>query len=254
MKQLLSIARYTLIENVRNKIFYIIVLFGVIIVGASLLLSNLGSAQATRILLDTGLVSIEFFTLISAIFAAVTLVLEEMESKTIYLILSRPVSRARYLTGRFMGMLAAVYCGMAIMALVHMAMLFFNHWEFTLRYPLALFLSAEKVAIMAAIALFFSLASTSAVTSISFTAFFWVLGHFSAEMRFIGEKAPNVLAKLFLKIVYYILPNFQYLNLRDFWDVPNITGVWVGAGAVYGLLYSMLLIGLAVLYFKKKEF
>ena len=254
MKKILSVARYTLIENIRNKIFYIIILFGVIIIGASLLLSNLGSSQATRILLDTGIASIEFFALISAVFAAVTLVLEEMESKTIYLILTRPVSRAHYLIGRVIGMLAAVYCGMAAMAMAHLAILFLNHWTFTLRYPLALMLSAEKIAIMSAIALFFSLASTSAVTSISFTAFFWVLGHFSAEIHFISAKLPNIAAKLLFKFVYYAAPNFQYLNLRDFWGVPNITGIWMINGAVYGFLYSTLLVGISVLLFKTKEF
>ena len=254
MKIILSIARYSLVENVRNKIFYIIILFGIVMIGASFLLSALGSSQATRILLDTGIAAIEFFALISAIFAAVTLVLEEMESKTIYMILTRPVPRAHYLTGRIIGMLAAVYCGMAAMALAHLAVLYLNGWTFTLRYPLALILSAEKIAVMSAVALFFSLVSTSAVTSICFTICFWIMGHFSAEMLFLGDKFPNVAEKLLLKTVYYLAPNFQYLNLRDFWDVPNIAGVWIGAGAAYGLLYSVFLVGLSVQYFKTKEF
>jgi ABC-type transport system involved in multi-copper enzyme maturation permease subunit len=254
MKTILSIARYTLVENIRNKIFYLIILFGVVIIGVSVLLSNLGSSQATRILLDAGLAAIEFFALISAVFAAVTLILEEMESKTIYLILTRPVSRVHYLTGRVLGMLASVYCGMLAMAAVHLVILHFNGWAFTLRYPVALFLSAEKIAIMSAVATFFSLASTSAVTSIGFTVCFWILGHFSEEISFLSDKMPNIAAKLLLKTVYYIAPNFQYLNLKDFWGVPNITGVWIGAGALYGLLYSVLLLALSALYFKRKEF
>ncbi len=254
MKRILSIARYTFVENVRNKIFYIIILFGVVIIGMSILLSNLGSSQATRILLDAGLAAIEFFALLSAIFAAVTLVLEEMESKTIYLILTRPVSRTHYLAGRILGMLLSVYCGMAAMAVVHLAILLLHGWAFTLRYPLSLLLSAEKIAIMSAVATFFSLASTSAVTSISFTVCFWVLGYFSTEMYFLSDKMPNLGAKLLLKLAYYIAPNFQYLNLRDFWNVPNITGIWILSGAAYGLFYSILLVGLTVLYFKRKEF
>jgi ABC-type transport system involved in multi-copper enzyme maturation permease subunit len=254
MRRILSIALYTFTENVRNKIFYVIILFGAVIIGMSVLLSNLGSSQATRVLLDAGLAAIEFFALISAVFAAVTLVLEEMESKTIYLILTRPVSRAYYLAGRVLGMLASVYCGMFAMAIVHLLILHFNGWEFVWRYPLALVLSAEKIAIMSAVATFFSLASTSAVTSISFTICFWMLGHFSTEMLFLSDKITNVAAKVLLKIMYYAAPNFQYLNLRDFWDVPNITGAWIGVGALYGFLYSAALIGFAILYFKRKEF
>lgn len=254
MKKILSIARYTFIENVRNKIFYVLILFGVIIIAASLLLAALGGEQQRRVLLDVGLTAIEFFALLTAGFASVTLILEEMESKTIYLVLTRPIPRAAYLAGRFAGLMAAVYAGMMLMSLIHLSILFINHWEFSMRYFLALFLSAEKITIIGSVALFFSLFSSSAISSISFTIFFWIMGHFSEELQFLGNKAVSIFPKVIAKAAYYVTPNLQYFNIRDFWDVPGIMGSWIIAAVAYGVLYSAACLSLSLWMFNRKEF
>jgi hypothetical protein len=254
MNKVLSIARYTFVENIRNKVFYILIFFGVIMVFASLLMSAVGGEQSQRILLDVGLGAIEFFALVTVGFAAVTLVLEEMESKTIYLVLTRPVNRAAYLAGRYAGLLAAVYCGMLLMALFHSGLLFLKGWPFTGRYVLALLLSAEKITVIGSLALFFSLASTSAVSSVSFTVFFWLLGHLSEEIGFLAHKLTAVVPKALTLAAYYLIPNFQYFNLRDFWDAPNVIGPWILVSAAYGLLYSALCLALSLWIFKFREF
>lgn len=254
MNKIFSIAYYTFIENVRNKIFYIIILFGVVIVGASVLMAAISGEQHTRVLVDFGLGTIEFFALVTICFASVTLVLEEIESKTIYLVLSRPISRAKYLLGRYSGLLAAVFSGMLLMSLVHLGILFLNNWHFTLRYPFAVLLSFEKIMIIGALALFFSLFSTSAVSSISFTVFFWILGHFSQEINFIAGISKNTLTVIIGKFIYYLVPNMQYFNLKDFWDVPNFLGNWIVISFTYGIIYTAVFLGLGLWLFKYKEF
>lgn len=254
MKKILSIANYTFIENIRNKVFYILVLFGLIIIGASLLLAALGGEQVTRILLDLGLGAIEFFALLTIAYSAVTLVLEEMESKTIYLVLTRPVSKIAYLLGRFMGLLAAVYCGILLMSCLHIVILKLNGWEFVMRYPLAIILSVCKITIIGSLAVFFAVFSSSAISSISFTVFFWVLGHFSEELLFLSGKMSNVVLKVLIKAAYYLVPNLQFFNLRDFWDVPNIVGSWVYLSLPYTIIYSMFYLLLTLILFNRKEF
>jgi ABC-type transport system involved in multi-copper enzyme maturation permease subunit len=222
--------------------------------GASLLLSTLGGQQSSRILLDLGCGAIEFFALLGVGFSAVTLVLEEMESKTIYLILTRPLSRFQYLVGRYCGLLMAVYAGMLAMALMHMALLLLNGWEFQARYLLALFLSAEKILVIGSVALFFSIFSSSAVSSVSFTIFFWILGHFSGEINYLGTKLPSLLGKIAIGFFYYTVPNMQYFNLRDFWDVPQAVGNWVWLSCAYGFVYSAVFVLLTAVLFRRKEF
>lgn len=254
MKKIFSIAKYTFIENMRNKVFYIIILFGIIIVGSSLLLSALGGEQSRRILLDVGLGAIEFFALITVGFASVTLVLEEMESKTIYLIFARPVSRISYLLGRYVGLLSAVYFGMILMSMLHLLILYLKGFDIPIRYFWAFLLCGGKICIIGSVALFFSLFSTSAVSSISFTVFFWILGHFSEEISFLSSKISNIWLKMFMKAIYYLIPNMQYFNLRDFWDVPQISGIWIPLAMIYGLVYSIFFICLSLWMFKYKEF
>lgn len=208
----------------------------------------------TRVLLDLGLGSIELFALITVIYSAVTLVLEEMESKTIYLVLTRPVSRAAYLSGRYFGLLGAVFCGMLIMSAIHVGILLLYQWHFSLRYPLSLLMSAEKIAIMGALAVFFAVFSTSAISSLSFTMFLWILGHFSEEMKFLSGKLGNVFLKSVFKIAYYLTPNLQYFNLRDFWDIPSISQAWLWSALAYTLIFSAFYLALTLWTFSRKEF
>jgi len=254
MKKILSIAYYTFIQSVRNKVFYILIFFGAVMVFASLLLAALGGERSQRILLDVGLNAIEFFALLTVVFSAVTLVLEEIESKTVYLVLTRPVSRAAYLAGRYLGLLLAVYGGMLVMALIHIALLKLNGWEFAARYPVALLLSAGKITIIGSLSLFFSLFSTSAVSAISFTIFFWILGHFTEEMSFLSSKVPSIFVKVLLKAVYCLTPNLQFFNLRDFWEVPGVMGGWIFISLAYCAVYSAFFIALSAWMFSRKEF
>lgn len=255
MKKILSIAHYTFIENIRNRIFYVIVLFGAVMVGASILLAALGGENVTRILLDFGLGAIEFFALIAVIFSSVTLVLEEMESKTIYLVLTRPVSRAHYLLGRFFGLLGAVYCGMLLMSALHVGILLAYKWHFEAAYALSLLMSAEKIAVIGSLAVFFAVFSSSAVSSITFTVFLWVLGHFSEEMRFMSGKLGSVLLKGAFKLTYYLIPNLQYFTMRDALGVPGAFGPgWLAAASGYALVYGAFYLALTLLLFSRKEF
>jgi ABC-type transport system involved in multi-copper enzyme maturation permease subunit len=254
MKKIFSIAHYTFIQNIRNKVFYVMILFGVIIVLTSLLMGAIGGEQKNRVLLDMGMSAIEFFSLITISFASVTLILEEMETKTIYLILSRPISRLTYLLGRYFGLLIAVYSGMAIMAILHLGILLSQGWVFSWRYVLALLLSAEKIALIGSIALFFSLFSTSAISSISFTVFIWLLGHFSEEIYFLSRKTGHTMIGYVLTAVYYISPNLQFFNIKDFWDVPGIVGGWIYGAVVYGLIYCTCCIFLSLWLLQRKEF
>ena len=254
MSKIFSIAYYTVVENMRNKVFYVLVLFGFIMIAAALLFSAMGGEQPIRILLDLGFGSIEFFALVTMCFASVTLVLEEMESKTIYLILTRPVSRFSYLMGRYAGLVAAVYIGMLLMSGMHIGLLLAKGWSFSPRYFIALMFSMEKIAIIGSLALLFSLSSTSAISSISFTFAFWVLGHFSEEMRFLGKKADLVTTKVLASVMYYVTPNLQIFNIKDFWDVPGIFSGWIYYAVFYGVCYSMLCVLLSLVFLKYKEF
>lgn len=253
MRKIYGIARYTFIEIFRNKVWYVLVLFSAILIVSTLLLSSLGGEQKDRLIIDLGLAAIEMISFLSTVFAAVTLVLSEMESRTLYLILTRPVARVIFITGRFLGLIAIMTCAFLIMTAAHVGLLAAMHAPLDGHYALSLLFSWEKIVVITAVALVFSLFSTSAASALTFTFFFWIMGHFSTEILYLARKASQPALIFFCKIFYYIFPNFETMNIRDL--PPEATNPhWLWAAGGYGLSYTAVCLILTALLFRKKEF
>lgn len=258
MRKIAAIAQYTFIGNLRNRVFLVLVLFGLLLLGSSVLLGLLSQEQELRMLTDMGLAAIEVLALFMAVFLMVNLLLEEIESKTIYLILTRSIGRAEYLLGRFLGTLASVLSCVVLMTLAHVVLLWAKGWKFGVEgelYFLSVFMSFEKIFLISAIALFFSLFSSSAIASVVFTFFFWVLGHFAMELKFLASQIQGEWTKGLFKGLYYLIPHFQFLNARDLWvSVGDRLPSFVFQGTAYTVLYSAAAFALAMAALKKKEF
>ena len=265
VRSILAIARTTVIEQIRNRLYLVILFFGGLVVVSSVLLGALAPGQRARVIFDLGLVTLEIFGLVTAVFGAVSLVLQETESKTIYLILTRPVRRSTYILGRFIGLIAAVGLSMVAMALLHLIVLVWNRgyfidftsgWSFWSVYPLLLLMAMGKMLISSAIALFFSLFATSQVSALVFTGFFWIAGHFGPEMKFLIEKSfgENGASRV-ISGVAAVIPNFQYFNFRETFQIPGFNGwEFVGTAALYGAAYTAFFLALSTLWFSRKEF
>ena len=257
MKKIIPIAEYTVKENIRHKIFYTILLFALVIMASSLIFSMLSPEEETRVILDIGLGAIEIFAFLSAIFAAVGLVLGEMENKSVSLILARPVRRFEYIWGRYVGILSISLFSILLMTSALLILLFIKGWRFDFRFLLAVTFIFLKVIIISALAILFSLISTSAISSISATFFLWILGHVTDHLKYLNYVLlqKGVKITIFLKAIYYLLPNFQYLNLKDYIGNPNpLTGATILWQLAYSLVYASVATWLSVLVFSRKEF
>src|SRR5262249_47752091 len=155
------------------------------------LLGTLAGEQKARMVTDLGLAAIEAIALLSTVFAAVTLVLEEMESRTLYLILTRPVARSVFILGRFLGLVGIMTCAYLVMAGAHSVLLAAIGAPIDRHYALSLVFSWEKIVVITAVALVFSLFSTSTASAATFTFFFWIMGHFSTEILFLARKTSQ---------------------------------------------------------------
>ncbi len=253
MRKVLGIARYTFIEILRNRIWYVLILFSGILILSTLLLGDMAGELRTRVISDLGLAVIEMIALLSTVFAAVTLVLEEMEARTLYLILTRPVARLSFILGRFLGLLSIMSCAFLVMSVAHGALLTLAHGAVDRHYVLSLLFSWEKIMVITAVALVFSLFSTSTASAATFTFFFWIMGHFSTEILFLAKKTSKPMVLVLCKLFYYVFPNFQTMNIRDI--PPEIYSArWLWTAGGYGLLYTMACLFLTALLFRKKEF
>jgi len=255
MKSLLSIARYTFVQQFRNRLYLVVLFFGALLMGVSLLFGALAAEQEVRVIFDLGLLLTELFGIVAVLFGAVTLVLEEMESKTIYLLLTRPLPRGFYIVGRYLGLVVSVVISLLLMGVIHVTLLGIKGWSFDPHYLAALPFIYLKVCVVGALAVFFSLFSSSAVASVVFTLFFSLLGHFGSELTFLARKSESVLSVLLVKTIIVIMPNFQFLNYRDVWHIPGSPplSLWVWGGA-YAVLYAAACLSLSIALFSRKEF
>ena len=250
MRELLILSAHSFREQLRSRFFSMILLFGGLILYMSLLLGALAADQELRVLLDFGLSFIELMATGAACYAAATGLLRELEMKTIYLVLTRPVSRSSYLLGRFFGLLAAAACAIGVMSLLHLSLLFLKGWQWENAYLLALAGIGLKLMVAASLATFLALVSTSALSALSMTAIAWMLGHFASEMRFLLERSG--LQGRLLGAAVYLIPNLQLFNFRD------RAGSGLEEPVLFAFLYAPLYTGACLwatlLLFKRKEF
>lgn len=192
--------------------------------------------------------------MISVVFLTVHLILQEVESRAIFLILTHPVRRWHYLLGRFLGTLAAVGLGLAAMGLFHWLILFALGWTGEGSYLLAWSCSLGKTAVMGALALLLSLALTSEAAAMAFSVFFWILGHFSSEMNYIAEKSGSSFMRAAILAFSRAAPDFAHLNYRDAAAAGLPGHRWMAAALLYVVGYCAACLALSVQIFEQKEF
>jgi ABC-type transport system involved in multi-copper enzyme maturation permease subunit len=254
MRVLTTLAVHLFREQVRSRTYLLVLLFGAAMVYASVLIGVLAVDDELRVLLDLGLGMIELTVLAAVIYGASTSILQEMESKTIYLILTRPLTKWQYLLGRFLGLVLSAAFATAGMGLVLASLLLLKGWTWQWGYPVWLFYGFLKVILAGALATLFALISTSVVSAVVMTAFLWMLGHFLPEVAFMVRHGGSASASL-LKPTLYIIPNLQLFNLRDRMDLAHsLTAGAYLAPVGYLAAYSAVVLALAICLFDRKEF
>jgi Cu-processing system permease protein len=254
MQTISAVFAYTFKEHVRHKAWLSSALFGLVLLGGALVVSALAQDERARLVLDLGLAAIEAISLVGAVFLTVNLILQEVESRAIYLILTHPVRRSDYLLGRFLGTLAAVAVSMAAMAAMHAVLLSLYGGLEPGRYLAALACVFGKTAVMGALSLLLSLALTSEAAAMSFAVFLWMLGHFSSEMRFLADRSGSSFLKTTIIAFSHAAPDFAHFNYRDFWHQPAPPASWLMWAGVYALAYTGACLALSVQLFEQKEF
>lgn len=250
ISQLMTLCFYTIVDNIRQRLFYTMFLFGVLLFGAAGLLSAIGGEQRLRVLKDLGIFSSEFIALITTLFLGTSFFYDEIENRSIYLILTRPVKKSMYIIGRYLGVLLSTVLLLFLMYLLNLAIVGLSGGEFT-QLDIVLFIfSAQKIAAITTIAIFFTILTTSKVTAMSFTFFIWLLGHFSLELDFLSKLAASGVLRIISFIVNILVPHLYKFSLPE-------EGVTLGhllLTALYTLLYVSSYIIATVFLFRKKEF
>lgn len=126
MSKIIAIGLNTFKEAVRNKVLYFLLIFALLIMGFSGVISDLSIGAPVKLIKDLGLASIDFFAFLIAVFVGVYLVYTELDKKTIYTIVSKPIDRYQFILGKFFGLLFTIAVNMAVMSIFFFAVLYFR--------------------------------------------------------------------------------------------------------------------------------
>jgi ABC-type transport system involved in multi-copper enzyme maturation permease subunit len=250
---IMALATSTFLETVRDRIFYLVAIFGFIMLASTAILSPLTVGAQSKIMADVGLASMVIFGLLVVVFVGSSMVRKELEKGTIVTILSKPVGRREYLIGKFLGLNLTLASMLAIMGLLFLLMLFLAPGSFSLRFLGAFYLTFLELTLINAVVVFFS-TSVSPVLAAMFTLGVFTVGHLSQSIRDFGQMQGGVFQQQVSELVYYLTPNLEVFNLRG----PIVHGTAVSGehlvmATVYSLAWTVLLLVVAGSIFSRKE-
>jgi Cu-processing system permease protein len=245
---------YTFKEHVRHKVWYSGALFGLALLAGAMVASALGQEERGRLVLDLGLAAIEGLGLVSAVFLTVHLILQEIESRAVFLILTHPVRRWEYLLGRWLGTACAVGASMLAMGAALWLLLLGFGGAPLLPYLGVLSLTLAKMAVMSSLSLLLSLALTSEAAAMAFSVFLYILGHFAPELRYLAQKSGSVLVRTAMTAFSHAAPDFSRLTPRELWNGGLPGPEWFALAFLYAAAYVTACLALSTQVFEQKEF
>jgi ABC-type transport system involved in multi-copper enzyme maturation permease subunit len=249
-----TLAVNTVRESVRNRILYALLFFAVLLIGSGVIVGTLSYVESERILQDIGLAAIRLFGVAIAIFVGIQLIYREVDRRTIYTILSKPLSRGEFLLGKFLGLTLTIWMQMAIMAAAFVGVSLATGASLTLSHAAFFALIAAELALVVAIATFFS-AFTTPMLAALFTTGVWVTGQLTRDLRDIGASSGVPSVELATATLHRVLPDLASFNL----SIEAAHGLPVSASdvllpLVYGLGYGTVVLMAAISVFQRREF
>ena len=257
IQRTVAIARNTFREAVRDRVLYNLILFVLLLIAGAIFLGELSAGEDAKIIVDLGLSAMLLFGVFIAIFVGVGLVYKEIERRTLYAILSKPVGRGQFLLGKYLGLCLTLLVNVLIMGLgVSLALVYVRRGWDPLVFKIwpAIFLIYIELMIVTAVALLFSTFSSPALSAL-LTFFVFVIGHFSADLKTLGNSAGSATARWFFRSLYYGLPNlsnYSMITAAAHGYVPEARVMTVSVA--YAFVYIVVLLAAAALVFSRRNF
>ncbi len=267
MRVIRAIASSVFKESVRDKVLYNLVLFAVLLIGMSYLLSQLTAGQDVKIIKDLGLAAMSLFGLFIAVFVGVGLVSKEVEKRSIYALLAKPIRRQELIVGKYLGLVLTLLVNLVVMAVAYYAVLgavawidgawFRPNWGAPAVDPALLKAVAMiflQLAIVTAVALLFSTFS-SPMLAAALTLGLYVVGHFNSDLRDFQAVLDVKPIAYLARVLYYLLPNLASLDIKS--EVVHAVPVPAGfllLNTAYATTYVAALLVVATYIFMRRDF
>ncbi len=231
-----TVAVNTFREAVRDRVLYNLIFFALLMIGAAILVGQISIGINRMVIINLGLSAISLIGLVMAIFIGVSLVSKEIEKRTLYSLLARPIHRWEFLAGKYAGLLLTLLVNTTFMTIGLAAALFYVGRPFVrgdATILVAIYFILLELALVTALALLFSCYSSPMLSTL-FTLGVYITGVFAQDIRQAGELSRSGAVEFITRVIYYLVPNFHNFN--------------VIAAAAHGEAVPFALIGQNTLY------
>jgi len=250
-----SIAFNTFREAVRDRVLYNLVVFAILMVASSLLFGQISIGIERLIIVNLGLTAISLFGLIIAIFIGISLVSKEIEKRTLYTVLARPVRRWEFLLGKFFGLAGTLVVNASFMAIGFFLALMLVVHRFQAQdgwLLVAIYFIVLQFLVVTAITLFFSTFSSPLLAAI-FTLAIFVIGTFAQDLRTFAALMHGPAGWLAFGTAH-LVPNFASMNVISSVAHGNpVAGSLIVYNTLYALLYAAAAVAGASIIFERRN-
>lgn len=249
-----AIALNTFKEAIRDRILYLLLFFAAVCIIFSRVLALLTVGDRVKIITDVGLASLSIFGVLMAILMGTGLVYKEIDKRTIYTLLSKPIHRYQFLLGKYLGLVLTLFVMLGLMTLIFLFFIFL----YTLRIDWTLFVAILfiflELCLITAVAMLFSCFSTPILSTL-FSLSFYLIGHLSWGLETLIKKIPQGAAKTFARFLYIFLPDLENFNFKTeiVHHLPIPPKIFLYS-TFYGIFYTVFILSLAMLVFRRRDF
>ena len=254
LSRIYALANNTFREAIRNKLLYTLLGFSVVMIASGVVVATLSYVEVHEILQDMGLAAIRFFSAGIAIFVGIGLIHNEVERRTIFTILSKPVSRNEFLVGKWAGLTFTVWLQLALMAGAFALVSYLAGAPLGVDHFVAISLIGLELMVIVAIATFFS-AFTTPMLAALFSIGLWMIGHLSRDLHALGQQSDVESVTAMANFLFVLMPDFEVFNktLEAVHGLPIDAGE-IGLAFVYAAGYTICTLILGTMVFSRRDF
>ena len=251
---MLNIALNTFKEIVRNKFLYMILFFWLIFIIFSLSLWQLTLWNSEKIIVDFWLAMIEIFWLIWVIFVWSQLLFKEVEWKTIFLILSKPIDRYEFILGKFLWFTWTIGLIVLVQSLLFLLVLLFKGITIDYLILMSLVFTFLKLEILLALVFFFSTFVSNIIT-VLVTIMIYFASHSLSDLMDLAKRSWGIVMQYIIHAIQAVFPPMEALNIKDvIWSFKNFSASLLALNTLYAVIYIVVILYFTVLIFNRKKF
>lgn len=253
MGRLFALASNTFREAIRDRIWISILVFAMASILLSVALKEITIGDQAKVVRSIAQGGVDFFSSVIAMFLGISIIWKELEKKTIYTILSKPIPRWMFILGKYLGLMMTVCIAVASMIFIYTLLMSYEQGFPHLITFVSFGLLLVELMVLTAWATLFSSYSAPTTATVFLLSIF-VIGHLADDIWLFGNQSENPSIRQFASTLYWVLPNFEAMSIREL-SIHEKEVPWkqVWHAVLYGLGYSAAVLSFAVVIFQRKD-